>query len=496
MTTYFAQNWIDGAFVSSTKRSASINPATYDSIGEYGDDGGAAAAVAIAAATRAFRDSEWAHDAELRSRVLDQMAAAIERNCNRLIDILSLENGKVRGEAALEVSATPNKLRYWAAMARTEAGRATRPKPGSLSIILRQPVGVAGVIVPWNSPIILAARSFAPALAAGCTIVVKMPGQVAQTAAVLAEILAESTDLPQGVMNLFVESGSDGAALLVESADVPTISFTGSTRTGATIGAVGAARMKRFGLELGGKAPTIVFGDADIAPMLPVLEKALTVFAGQFCMTGSRLLVQDEVYDTVREQLAERLRAVRVGPASDPASDMGPLIDKANVERVDRVVQNAIDAGANAVVRGGPVTDGTLSKGAFFRPAFLEVANNSLAVVQEETFGPVLTIQRFGGEDEAIGLANDSEYGLSASVWTRDLDRALRVAQALEAGSVFVNDWAKVYDSTEEGGFKLSGLGRLNGPAALDDFIEYKHIALKPGLAGPSVRPPLPMRSA
>lgn len=259
------------------------------------------------------------------------------------------------------------------------------------------------------------------------------------------------------------------------------ISFTGSTRTGAAIGAVGARRIKRFGLELGGKAPMIVFDDANVASMIPVLEKALTVFAGQFCMTGSRLLVQDNLYEVVRDRLADRLRNVRVGPAADPASEMGPLIDKANVARVDKVVTDAIAAGARAIVRGGPVTHGPLAAGAFFRPAMLEVDDNRLAIVQEETFGPVITIQRFSDEAQAVALANDSEFGLSASVWTRDLDRSLRVAQALEVGSVFVNDWAKVYDSTEEGGFKLSGLGRLNGVAAIEDFVEYKHIALRPG---------------
>ncbi len=483
MKTYSARNWINGMFVSSTKRSISHNPANYECIGDYPDDGGAAAAAAIVAADRAFRGTAWAHDAELRARVLDQMAAALERNRDRLIDILSLENGKVRGEASFEVDGASSKLRYWAAMARTESGRATLPKPGSISIILRQPMGVAGVIVPWNSPVILSVRSFAPALAAGCTVVAKMPGQAAQTASVLAEILAEAVDLPQGVMNMFAESGADGSVLLVESPEVPAISFTGSTKTGAAIGAVGARTMKRFGLELGGKAPMIVFDDADIEPMLPILEKALTVFAGQFCMTGSRLLVQDGIYDTVRDGLAERLRNVKVGPASDPLSDMGPLIDKQNVERVEKIVQEALSAGVKAIVRGGPITDGPLAKGAFFRPTMLEVSDNSLAIVQAETFGPVITVQRFKDEKDAIALANDSEYGLSASIWTRDLDRSLRVAQALESGSVFVNDWAKVYDGTEEGGFKQSGLGRLNGVAAMEDFIEYKHIALKPGLS-------------
>lgn len=482
MTTFSASNWIDGTFVSSSKRGRSIDPATYETIGDYPDDGGAAAQSAIEAAKRAFRGTAWRDDAELRARVLDQMASAIERNRERLIDILSLENGKLLGEAALEIDGSPSKLRYWAAMARTEAGRAKSPKPGSLSVILRQPMGVAGIIVPWNSPVILSVRSFAPALAADCTVVVKMPGQTAQVGSVITEVLAEATDLPEGVVNMFVESGADGAALLVESPDVPTISFTGSTQTGRTIGAIGAKRMKRFGLELGGKTPMIVFDDADLEAMLPVLEKALTIFAGQFCMTGSRLLVHSSIYELVRDRLAERLRAVKVGPASDPASDMGPLIDKENVARVDSVVKDALSKGATVVVRGGPVPEGPLAKGAFFRPSMLEVFDNSLPIVQQETFGPVITIQRFSDEREAVVLANDNDYGLSASVWTRDLDRSLRVAQALEAGSVFVNDWAKVYDGTEEGGFKQSGLGRLNGVAAIEDFIEYKQVALKPGL--------------
>lgn len=483
MSSYNGRNWIGGRHASASRLTTSIDPATYQPIGDYPDDGAKAAAASIFAARTAFARSAWRHDAELRARVLFQMADAVERNLDRLISVLSLENGKIRGEASFEVTAVPGKLRYWASMALTESGRAITPRPGSLSVILRQPMGVAGVIVPWNSPVILAARSFAPALAAGCTVVMKMPGQTAQTASVLAEVLAEAGDLPAGVMNMFVESGAEGSALLVESPDVPTISFTGSTRTGAAIGAVGAQRMKRMGLELGGKAPMIVFDDADLEPMLPVLEKALTIFAGQFCMTGSRLLVQDSLYEVVRDRLAERLRKVRVGPASDPDSDMGPLIDRQNVERVDGVVRAALAAGAGAVVRGGPIIEGPLASGAFFRPAMLEVADNSLAIVQQETFGPVITVQRFADEAEAIALANDSVFGLSASVWTRDLDRALRVAQALEAGSVFVNDWAKIFDGAEEGGFKQSGLGRLNGHAAIEDFIEYKHIALKPGVA-------------
>ncbi|MEN5175995.1 aldehyde dehydrogenase family protein [Brevundimonas diminuta] len=478
-----AHNWINGEMVGDGPIRESINPATYEVIGVYPDNGIAAAKAAVAAATAAFHETGWAHDNELRARVLDQLAAAFERHRDRLLDILMLENGKVRAEAAFELDMIPSKLRYSAATALLESGRAVTPKPGSISIIMRQPIGVAAVIAPWNSPAILTIRSLAPALAAGCTTVIKLPGQVAQTASVMAQVMAEAPDLPKGVINLFFESGPEGSAYLVEAPEVAAISFTGSTRTGRAIAAAGSKQLKRFGMELGGKTPMIVFEDADVAAALPVIEKSLTVFSGQFCMTGSRLLVHASIYDKVKDGIAERLRNVKVGPAADVSSDMGPLIDKANVERVDEAVEAAIKGGARVVLRGGAPKDGPLARGAFYRPALLEVQDNRLPIAQKETFGPVMTIHRFHDEREAIALANDSEYGLCASIWTQDVNRSLRVARALEAGSVWVNDWAKVYDNTEEGGFKQSGLGRLNGLAALEDFLELKHIALKPGLA-------------
>lgn len=482
MKTTHALHWIDGDWIDGDTVETSVNPATYEPIGTYSNATIAVATSAVAAAKRAFDTTTWPRDRHLRAKVLHQLADAFERNTEALVDILATENGKVRGEAYFEVNMVPSKLRYYASLVRTEYGRSAEPKPGSISILVRQPMGVAGIIAPWNSPVVLMIRSLAPALAAGATAVIKMPGQTAQTnSLVCAKIMSEAADLPRGVINLFTEKGHRSATVMIDSPDVPTISFTGSTATGRAISEVGAKHLKRFGLELGGKTPMIVFDDAELDVVAPKLEKALTVFAGQFCMTGSRILVQRSIAGKLRAMLAQRFEAVKVGPSSDPTSEMGPLIDKPNVERVNRAVEQAIAAGAEVIVRGGPVTEGPLAKGAFYRPTLLGVTDPKMDIVQMETFGPVVTIQAFDDESEAVRLANDSEFGLAASIWTRDVDRGFRVAQAVHAGTIWINDWAVIYDEFEEGGFKQSGLGRMNGMAAMEDFVEYKHITLSHG---------------
>ncbi|MGI5171424.1 aldehyde dehydrogenase family protein [Spirillospora sp. CA-253888] len=473
MTLPHARNLIGGGWQDGPVSGESFDPATGALLGTFADGGAATARAAVDAARDAFTGTGWSRDRELRARVLLALADRLAERRDDLVALLSRENGKKLADAAMEVDSTIPKLRYNAALALTDTGRAAEVKPGMYSMTLHQPLGVAAVIVPWNSPVILAVRSFAPALAAGCTVAMKMPAQTALTNGLLFELLHEA--VPPGVVNAFTESGNDGAPLLVSDPDTHVVSYTGSTTVGRAIMSEAARRLKPVSLELGGKSPMIVFPDADLDAAVPVLTAAVTTFAGQFCMAGSRILAHRDIADELRARLATALDAVRVGPGDDPATDMGPVIDRARACHLDQLVEQAAAYG-KILVRGGLVDSSPGARDAFLRPSLIEVEDVTAPIVQEEVFGPIATFEVFTDEADAIARANATDYGLAASVWTRDADRPLRVARELDAGTVWTNAWAVIHDQMEEGGFKQSGVGRLNGPRALTEFQEIKHL--------------------
>ncbi len=470
-----AKHWIDGEWTGSGTVSESVNPATGAVLGRWADGGEAEARAAVAAARRAFDTSPWSRDRSLRHRALSEMADRFDARAEELGTLVTKENGKKIAEGLFEGASPGPTLRHNAAMALTDTGISAEVAPGQWFSTYGEPAGVVGVIVPWNSPVALLIRSLAPALSAGNTVAVKMPGQTALVANLVSQIMAEVTSLPRGVVNIFAESGNTGAPYLVDSPDVQVISYTGSTTVGRLVAAGGAATLKRMNLELGGKTPMIVFDDADLDTTVPLLAAGITTFAGEFCMTGSRILAQRGVADQVRTRLAGLLENVRVGDGMDPETDMGPLIDKADVARVDAVVQAAL-AYAKPIVPGGPATDGALAAGAFYRPALLEVEDVSTDIVQKEVFGPVATFEVFDTETDAIARANATESGLAAGIFTRSINISRWVSREIHAGTVWTNTWAAINDGFAEGGYKQSGVGRLRGPQAITEFQEAKTV--------------------
>lgn len=467
-------HWIDGEWIPSagaTKFQA-VSPVDGAVIGSVPEGGQAAAEAAIAAARRAFFQSQWASSPRLRADVLLAQAASLESRSDDLSRLLSIETGKLIGVARMEIAAAASELRYYAGLARAVAGRMFEIEPGVYSHLVREPAGVAAIITPWNAPAILLVRSLGPALAAGCTVVMKPAPQSSLFHTAFLRCLADVRALPAGVLNSFCEAGSAGGELLVESPDVDVLSFTGSAAIGRRIMAAASGTLKRLNLELGGKAPAIVFEDWDVDTIAPQLAAAGLILSGQQCTALSRVLVHESRYDALAKALAAALAAMRVGRGDDERSEIGPLIANRSRERVQRLVE----AHADKVLLKGGVPKGLPSGGAYLSPSLLAVDDLASPIVQEEIFGPVLNIERFATEAEAVAKANATRYGLAASVWTHDLDRAYRVSRALRSGTVWLNDHNKLFPEAETGGHRDSGFGRLHGMDGLNEFLSTKHI--------------------
>jgi len=470
-----ASHWIDGEWTG-TPTLDSIDPATGEAIGQFADGGANEGDAAIAAARHVFDRTTWAQDARLRQDVLLGWAAALDNERDTLATLLTRDNGKAIAQSRGEIAGAISEVRYYAGLARHIAGHVLEPEPGTISTMLREAAGVAAIIVPWNAPAVLLVRSLAPALAAGCTAVVK---PAAQTSLVTAAMLRcfERTALPKGAVNLVNEQGHAASQRLADSHGVDVVSFTGSTATGKKIMAAAADSMKKLSLELGGKSCCVVFDDADVAAIAPRLARAATIISGQQCTAARRVLVHASRAAEMREQLAGALAALKVGPGVDPATDIGALIDASTRDAVQRSIERACDMADRVLLRGAG------SGHAFLSPTLVEHGDPKAFFCQDEIFGPFVTLEVFESEQEALEKANDTVFGLSASVWTHDGARAFRTARALRNGTVWINDHNKLFAEAETGGYRQSGLGRLHGYDALADFTEIKHICMPAGVA-------------
>lgn len=478
--TVASRNLVGGAWAEGGTAVESISPSTGRPLGQFISAGAGEAAAAIAAARAAFDTTSWSRDSSARARALNELADRLAERAEEIAASLSREGGKLLRQTGWELALSVEWLRYAAASALTQAaGDHAQIAPGVTFSSTAEPLGVAGIISPWNSPIILTVRALGPALAAGCTVVVKMPGQTGLTNGLFAEVVAATKSLPAGVVNILSESGNVVAPALVDSPQVEVISYTGSTHVGRAIAAAGAKTLKRLNLELGGKTPMVVFDDANLDVAVPTILTALTMMNGQFCVTASRVLVQRSIAGRLRELLTKAVESVVVGPSDDPKSQIGPLIDAASAQRVDRIVQDA-SAYGKVLVRGGLVEDKARPGGAYYRPSVVEVDRLDVPLVQEEVFGPVQTFEVFDDEADAIRKANGTDFGLGAAVFTQDELRAQRVSQAIKAGTVWTNCWGVLSERFEQGAFKQSGYGYLCGPRAIETFQNirvYAHAA-------------------
>jgi phenylacetaldehyde dehydrogenase len=465
--------WRDAA---SGKRLEVVNPATGEVFGSVADGGAEDVDLAVRAARRTFDAGVWRNQPPLaRAKVLWKVADLIEERMDALARLEVLDNGMPYTAARYGVLPVAAELfRYYAGWCGKIAGQSLdlqamgRPVHG---YTVREPVGVAGLIVPWNFPLSSAAMKLAPALAAGCSCVLKPSEVTPLSALLLGEMLLEA-GLPEGVLNIILGQGSVAGAALAAHPDVDKISFTGSTSVGKTLVQAAAGNLKRLTLELGGKSPVIVCDDADLQQAVPGAANAIFFNTGQVCIAGSRLYAHKSIFDRLVAGVAEAANSIRLGDGMDAATQMGPLVSQRQLERVSGYVESGRADGAEVVCGGERVGD----KGYFFAPTVLANPKPDAAVVREEIFGPVLVAMPFDDIDEVIRTANDTSYGLSASVWTRDISRAHESARKLKSGTVWLNTHMLTDASMPFGGFKQSGWGRENGEEGLSAFLETKSV--------------------
>ncbi|GLQ55595.1 aldehyde dehydrogenase family protein [Devosia nitrariae] len=470
-----ADNYVDGAWRPTGGESrTSLDPATGTVLGAYAPGSVELIDEAVASARAAFERTDWASAPRMRADVLLAFAANMARDHEALATLNAYENGKSFTQAKAEVGAAISETKYYAGLARAASGRMMEPEPGAYSMISREPVGVAAVIVPWNAPVTLLIRSLAAALAAGCTAVVKPAPQTPLINAAVLKHLFDVPHLPKGVVSSVNDGGVAVSERLVVHPDVDVISFTGSSAVGKRIMAAAAPSLKRVSLELGGKTPSIVFDDADLDLATVELTRASLVNSGQQCVAASRFLVQRGVLEALSEKLSARFRTLKVGPGYDTDNQVGALIDRANRDRLTGWLDRA--AGEGEVVLRGTTLEDIYPGGAFLTPSLVLLENTASPIVQEELFGPIITLEPFDDADEALAKAHATAYGLAASVFTRDLERGMRMARRLRAGTVWLNVHGKLLAEAEMEGHRDSGVGRLHGADALGEFQHTKHI--------------------